>query len=143
MSLKKLTIRFKKMDGLFQDIHEAVKSKSILLDSPDSIHFDSLDTYRSFMTSNKANILSAISKLRPGSIYELATYLNRQPQHVLTDCRSLESHGFIKFIQEEVGRRALRPELTFNYDVIMVEAKGTMPLPVSEKSEEILRQAVG
>jgi predicted transcriptional regulator len=95
------------------------------------------------MTSNKTNILSAISKLKPGSVYELASFLNRQPQHVLSDCRSLESHGFIKLIQEEVGRKALRPELAFDYDVIMVEGKGTMPLAVSEKSERVLAQAVG
>jgi len=36
-------------------------------------------------------------------------FLNWIPQHVLADCRSLESHGFIKLIQEEVGRKALRP----------------------------------
>jgi predicted transcriptional regulator len=143
MSLKKLTIHFQEMDDLFQDINQAVGSKTSLVDSSDSINFDSLDTYRSFMTSNKTNILSAISKLKPGSVYELASFLNRQPQHVLADCRSLESHGFIKLIQEEVGRKALRPELAFDYDVIMVEGKGTMPLAVSEKSERVLAQAVG
>lgn len=98
MSLKKLTIHFQEIDGLFQDINQAINSKSSLVDSSDSINFDSLDTYRSFMTSNKANILSTISKLTPGSVYELANFLNRKPQHVLADCRSLESHGFIKLI---------------------------------------------
>lgn len=114
MSLKKLTIYFQEMDDFFQDINQAIESKSSLVDSSDSIHFDSLDTYRSFMTSNKTNILSAISKLKPGSVYELASFLNRQPQHVLSDCRSLESHGFIKLIQEKVSRKALRPELAFD-----------------------------
>jgi predicted transcriptional regulator len=142
MSLKKLTIHFQEMDDLFQDINQAIESKSSLVDSTDSISFDSLDSYRSFMTSNKTNILCAISKLKPGSVYELASFLNRRPQHVLADCRSLESHGFIRLIQEEVGRRNLRPEFTFDYDVIMVEGKGTMPLAVSEKSERVLAKAV-
>jgi predicted transcriptional regulator len=143
MSLKKLTIYFQDMNDLFQDVNQAIKSNSSLVGSSDSIYFDSLDTYRSFMTSNKTNILSAISKLKPSSVYELARFLNRQPQHVLADCRSLESHGFIKLIQEEVARKALRPVLAFEYDVIMVEGKGTMPLAVSENSERVLVQAIG
>lgn len=138
MSLKKLTIRFQSMDKLFQDIDQAIKSHSGLIDSPDSISFDSIDTYRSFMTSNKANILSAISKLKPSSVYELANYLNKQAQHVLADCRTLESCGFIKLVQVETGRRPLRPILVFDYDVIMVEGKGAMPLAVSEKSLQVL-----
>ncbi|PIP93529.1 MAG: hypothetical protein COW00_15165 [Bdellovibrio sp. CG12_big_fil_rev_8_21_14_0_65_39_13] len=93
------------------------------------------------MTSNKANVLSAISKLRPSSVYELASCLNRKPQHVLADCRSLESHGFVILIQEEAGRRPLRPELAFDYDVILVEGKGSLPLVISEKSEKVLTKA--
>ncbi len=142
MSLKKLTIHFQEMGDLFQDINQAIDSHSAFVDSPDVINFDSIDTYRSFMTSNKANILSAISKLKPGSVYELATYLNRQPQHVLADCRSLESHGFIKLIQEVGGRKPIRPELAFDYDVIMIEDKGSMPLAVSERSERVLADAI-
>lgn len=143
MSLKKLTIYFQSTDDLFKEINKGIESNSALVDSANSISFDSIDSYRSFMTSNKTNILSAISKLKPGSVYELATYLNRKSQHVLADCRSLESHGFIKLIQEKIGRKPLRPELSFAYDVIMVDAKGAMPLAVSEKSEKVLIQAVG
>ena len=143
MSLKKLTVQFQSVDDFFLNINKAIKANSALVDSIDSVYFDSIDTYRSFMTSNKANILTAISKLKPGSVYELATYLNRQPQHVLADCRSLESHGFIKLIQEETGRKPLRPELVFDYDVVLVEGQGTMPLAVSEKSAKVLARAVG
>lgn len=142
MSLRKLTIHFQKTDDLFQDINNAICSNSALTDSNDSIHFDSIDTYRSFMTSNKTNILSVISKLKPRSVYELANLLNRKPQHVLSDCRSLESHGFIKLIQDGSSRKALKPKLSFDYDVIMVEGKGTMPLAVSEKSLRVLSLAV-
>lgn len=104
MSLKKLTIHFQSLDDLFKDINDAIESEGNLVDSPESINFDSIKTYRAFMTSNKLNILSAISKLKPDSVYKLAGYLDRKPQHVLADCRSLESHGFIKLIQEEVGK---------------------------------------
>lgn len=143
MSLKKLTIHFQEMGDLFQEINGAIESHSTFVDSFESISFDSIDTYRSFMTSNKAYILSAISKLKPSSVYELASQLNRQPQHVLADCRALESRGFIKLTQAEGARKSIRPELTFEYDVIIVNDKVSMPLAVSEKSERILTQAVG
>lgn len=140
-SIKKLTIRFQHMDELFEDINKAIATEENLLDSPHCITFDSIHSYRSFMSSNRLYILSAISKLRPSSVYELAQLLKRRPQHVLADCRSLESHGFIKLEKEISRRRSLRPELSFDYDVIMVEDKSAMPLPVSEKSQQLLAAA--
>lgn len=141
MNLKKLNIHFIKTGELFRDINVAIEQNDALEDSEDIINFDTIDTYRSFMTSNKANILSAISKLKPSSVYELGTYLNRKAHHVLADCRALESHGFIKLVQEKHGRKPLRPALIFDYDVIMVEGNGTMPLAISEKSQQLLTQA--
>ena len=41
------------------------------------------------------------------------------------------------------SQKALRPELAFDCDVIMVEGKGTMPLAISEKSERVLFEALG
>src|SRR5690606_35336081 len=137
MSLKKLNIYFKNRKDFFEEIDNAIKERKALIDSYDSINFDSIDTYRSFMTSNKINILAAISKLRPASVYEMATYLNRKPQHVLSDCRSLESCGFIKLNPEPTGRRPLRPVLPFDHDVIMIQDNAAMPLAISEKSLKI------
>lgn len=142
MSLKKLTIHFQSIDDLFEDINNAIDVDETHVDSPRAIYFDSIKTYRAFMTSNKSQILNSISKMKPSSVYELAQYLERRPQHVLADCRSLESHGFISLIQEETGRRQLRPELTFEYDVILVEDKSAMPLAISEESERVLASAV-
>ncbi len=142
MSLKKLTICFQKLDDLFKEVNEAINVKGSVIDSEEMIFFDSIKTFRSFMTSNKSNILSVISKLKPTSVYELANYLDRKPQHVLSDCRSLESHGFIKLIQEEVGRKSLRPELVFDYDVILIDDKSSTPLTISEKSERIINDAI-
>ncbi len=142
MSLKKLTIHFQDLGDFFKDISSTIESSQNLVETPDSISFDSIQTYRSFMTSNKGHILSTVSKLRPNSVYKLANLLNRKPQHVLADCRSLESHGFINLIKEEAGRKQLRPELIFDYDVIFVDDNNSVPFAVSEKSEKVLAEAV-
>lgn len=42
MSLKKLTIHFQQVDDLFYDINQAIESRSALVDSADSINFDSI-----------------------------------------------------------------------------------------------------
>ena len=141
MSLKKLTIEFSSIDNLFRAVDNAIRTKKNLSTKFNSIQFDSIDTYRTFMTANKANILCAISKMKPSSVYELAKCLNRKPQHVLADCRSLESHGFIHLIQDKKGRKSVRPLLIFEYDVIMIDDKGSMPLALSEKSQRVLARA--
>lgn len=141
--LKKLIIHFQSIDDLFSEVTSAIESGEGSTDSYNSLNFDSLETYKSYMTSNKAEILSAISKLRPESVYKLAQHLNRRPQHVTADCNSLESHGFIKLIKEESGRRQIRPELVFDYDVIFAESGEAMPILVSEKSERVLAEAAG
>lgn len=93
---------------------------------------------------NKLQILRAISQIKPGSIYKLATYLGREPQHVLKDCRLLESLKFIKL--DEVnpnGRSALKPTLVFEYDVIKIYTQAfTQPFSVSEKAEKLLNQEI-
>ena len=142
MKLKKLMIRFQNIDKLFSDVDCAIKKKRSLSDATDILQFDSVETYRSFMTSNKMDILTAISRQQPDSIYQLALHLGRKPQHVTADCLSLESHGFIKLVKSDKARRPIRPELIFDYDVICIDSDRVNSIPVSKKSELVLRKAL-
>ena len=95
-------------------------------------------------TLNKLQILRAVSQLKPESIYGLATYLGRGPQHVLKDCRLLESLKFLSLEEFNVnGRSTLRPKLAFEYDVIKVHSKSFVrPFTVSEKAERLFNEEV-
>jgi predicted transcriptional regulator len=142
MSLKFLNIVFQEMNDLFAEIDKAIKSghgmdrrkKNILT-------FDSVKTFNTFMTVNRVQILRAISQFKPESIYQLATFLGREPQHVLKDCRFLESSKFIKLEKTKNVRNSLRPVLVFNFDVIKTNSPIIPPYAISEKAEKLLLNA--
>jgi predicted transcriptional regulator len=105
MKLKFLNIVFKESKDFFADIDRALKSgKGFNTRAANVLTFDSVKTFNNVMTVNKIQILRAISQSRPESVYQLAMILKREPQHVLKDCRQLESYKFIKLEDEKTIR---------------------------------------
>lgn len=139
MSLKFLNIIFQESKDFFADIDKAIKSgKGMNRRKENTLTFDSVKTFNNLMTINKVQILRAISQLRPESVYQLATFLGREPQHVLKDCRQLESYKFLKLEETNNGRNSLKPVLTFDYDVIKTDSPIISPYTISERSERLL-----
>lgn len=141
MSLKALNIIFKELDDLFSEMNEAIESNSELVEKKDTLTFDSPKTWRSFMSNQKLEILTAIARLHPESVYGLAKQLGRASQHVLKDCRELETFGFINLAETQSARNSLRPELKFDYDFVRVDMPVHTSLPISEESIRILDAA--
>lgn len=142
MKLKILNIHFRKLDDLFSEINSAINSKSPLIDKENEIYFDSLSTFQKFMSQNKLQILMAISRLKPESVYQLEKMVGRQYPHVLKDCRMLESFGFIRLIESSSAKKQLRPELVFNYDIIKVNSSIEEILLVSKESNQVLLNSI-
>lgn len=138
MKLKILNINFRKADDLFAQVDSALKNGASLIDKENELFFDTLGTFQKFMGQNKLQILMAISRLKPESVYQLEKMVGRQYPHVLKDCRMLESFGFIRLVESEGAKRQLRPELIFNYDLIRVNAKLEEILLISERSNQML-----
>lgn len=139
MKLKFLNIVFKATDELFKDINKTLNSgKGMNTRAENILIFDSVKTFNNVMTVNKIQILRAISQLRPESVYQLAISLGREPQHVLKDCRQLESYKFIKLEKTNSGRNSIRPVLTFEYDIIKTDSPIISPYTISERSERLL-----
>lgn len=139
MKLKFLNIVFKESKDFFADIDQAIKSgKGLNTRTEKVLTFDSVKTFNNVITVNKIQILRAISQLRPESVYQLAMLLNREPHHVLKDCRQLEAYKFINLEATDSGRSSLRPVLTFNYDVIKTDSSIISPYTISERSERLL-----
>ena len=112
-----------------------------MIDEANELFFDSEKTFMKFMSQNKQQILKAISRLRPESVYQLAKLVSREYPHVLKDCRVLESFGFINLVEAEGAKRQLMPELVFNYDIIKVNAPNPDMMElinISEQSNRIL-----
>lgn len=144
MIFKYLNIQFSEMNNIFQSVDQAIKSgKGFSPSLKNTLIFDSEKTFNTVMTVNKIQILRAISQLAPKSIYQLATILKREPQHVLKDCRQLEFYKFINLEKSQDTRNSIRPVLAFDYDIIKTSSALISPYTISAKSESILLGQLG
>ena len=139
--LKVLNIIFSSNEDFMNDLKGALSGNK-LVGASDSISFDSFETFKRVMTSNKIEILMAIARLRPESINQLAKFINREFPHVLKDCRSLETLGFIKLIDSDGAKKQFAPRLIFDYDVIRVQSKFEKFLPITQESNNILKKSM-
>ncbi len=121
MSNKTMTVTFKGLVDLEKDLLGVLKKKTPKVQTKDVVYFDSIASFRSFMTLQKIEILTLIATAEPKSIYELTQMLDRGLAPVQKDCQMLESAGFIKFAKEKGGRGSLKPKLVFDYNRIVVQ----------------------
>ena len=141
MKLKVLSIRFQALDSQFDEVRKAFEGKCEGMNAKSELVFDSPKTWRNFMSHQKLEILTHISKERPSNVYQLAKSLGRPPQHVLKDARALEFFGFIKLEETGKNRKSLRPVLSFSYDLISVENPVGLSFPISDSALKILKES--
>lgn len=118
---KALKVKFKNLDLWEKELLDLPKTKKGFIQPKDVIFFDSLNSFRNFMTLQKLEILTIIASAKPKSVYELAKMVDRALGPVQNDCYILESVGFIVFEKQKTGRKTIAPKLKFNYDRIIVE----------------------
>jgi predicted transcriptional regulator len=142
MSLKILNINFTNREDFLYEIRGALfEGKEIENTKEDEISFDNVETFKRVISQNKLQILMAISRLKPESIYQLEKFVNRKYPHVLKDCRQLESLGFIKLIESEGAKKQLHPKLIFDYDLIRVKSEIEEVFAISEVSNQVLLES--
>jgi len=116
-----MTVEFKSLETLENELLSLPGVKRQRVQPKSTVYFDSLASFRSFLTIQKLEILTLIASTKPKSIYELSKILNRSIAPVQKDCQSLEAAGFIELDRDPSGRGALTPRLVFDYDRIRVK----------------------
>jgi predicted transcriptional regulator len=116
-----LIVEFKDLSSLEEDLLSLPKNKTQKLQPKNIVYFDSLASFRNFMTLQKIEILTLVAEEKPKSVYELSKMLNRAIAPVQKDCQMLEAAGFIVFEKEVGGRGTMTPRLVFPYHSIMVK----------------------
>lgn len=116
-----LTVAFRGLKDIERDLLALPKNKAPKLQNKTIVYFDSLGSFRSFMTIQKLEILALVAETKPKSIYELAKMLGRSIAPVQKDCQVLGAAGFIVFEKEKGGRGTLKPKLAFPYYCILVK----------------------
>ena len=119
-SKKAIHIHFKGLEVLRKELLDLPKKKTTYIQPKNVIFFDSINSFRNFMTLQKVELLVLIANSQPKSIYELSKMVGRALGPVQNDCQSLAGTGFIELQKQKSGRGSLRPKLTFNYDHIIV-----------------------
>lgn len=117
---KTMTVAFRSLREIEDDLLSLPKTKTAKIQPKNLVYFDSLSSFRNFMTIQKLEILTLVANAKPKSIYELAKMLNRAIAPVQKDCQMLEAVGFINFDKEKGGRGNLVPKLAFEYNRILV-----------------------
>ncbi len=139
MKLVTLDINFKNLDNFFKEIdQEIIENRESSKRKKYFMTFDSVKSFHNSLTTNKIQILRIISQFKPESVYQLANMIEREANHVLNDCRYLESLGFIKLEKTKSGRRSLKPVLSFDYDIILADSPVVSPYVISKKAESLL-----
>lgn len=124
VKIKALKVTFESLEDFASRsrkiMEDAVKNKKKAIQKKDTLIWSSVESYQQFMSDQKYTILAAIYKYKPNSVYQLAKILNRAQQNVARDCNLLEGHGFIVFNESEDGRKLKAPQLSFDYNAIMI-----------------------
>ena len=78
-------------------------------------HFTSLEAARQVLTPKRLELLRAIRRESPGSLYGLARLLGRDVKNVQEDVRALAQHGLVslKHTRNASGRRVAVPRVRF------------------------------
>jgi predicted transcriptional regulator len=118
---KTMTVEFKSLREFEQDLLSLFKDRNPKIQPKNVVYFDSIGSFRGFMTLQKLEILTLIADAEPKSIYELAKMLNRAIAPVQKDCQMLEGSRFIILKKEKGGRGTVTPRLAFQYDRILVK----------------------
>ena len=118
---KAMIVSFKDLDDLEKDLLSLGKMKTSHVQSKHTVYFDSIASFRNFMTLQKLEILTMIAFEKPKSIYELTQMLDRGLAPVQKECQMLEKAGFIRLEREKAGRGSIKPRLSFDYDRIVVQ----------------------
>jgi predicted transcriptional regulator len=115
-----LEVHFQTLGDFKKEVTKALSKKMPTIQRKNHIMFDTVASFRSFMTIQKIELLTTIAVLKPSSIYELAKLVDRDFAAVLRDCTGLSSTGFINLKEMNDPKGTKVPQLKFRYGGIAV-----------------------
>jgi predicted transcriptional regulator len=89
----------------------------------DEMICDSMASMLKLMSKSRFEVFAAIVEHRPGSLFDLARALEKDPGNVLRDAKSLEALGLIRLVPVKGERERLKPDALFDKIVFEFEPK--------------------
>jgi predicted transcriptional regulator len=115
-----LEVRFQAFGDFKKEVTKALAKRTRLIQQKNQIIFDTVASFRNFMSIQKIELLTAIAIQKPSSIYSLAKLVDRDFAAVLRDCTGLAAMGFINLKEANDAKRTKIPQLRFNYGGIII-----------------------
>ena len=108
IEVKSVEDTLKEVKGVMEKIKEgkSVKKKK-------SISFNNIDTMRKVLTNRRLELIKAIKKYKPKSIYQLAKIVKRDSKSVNTDLKILSNLGMMDLKSKEKGRENIVPSVDY------------------------------
>ena len=115
-----LEVHFQAFGDFKKEVTKSLAKRVPSIQPKNHIVFDSVASFRNFMTMQKIELLTAIAGQKPSSIYELAKLVDRDFAAVLRDCIGLEGTGFITLKEVNNAKGTKMPRLRFSYVGIVI-----------------------
>ena len=121
MKVKNIKITIKDRRQVLHEFAEALSKarKGGSIEKRDELSFNSLETLRSILTGKRIELLKIIKQKKPGSLYELAHFAQRDLKSVNTDIKVLSSLGLVSLEEIHDARKKMKPIVEF--DMLNVE----------------------
>jgi len=121
MRVRDIRISIKTKEDLFNEVKGVWErlEKGEQVKKHEGISFENIEAMRKILSEERLRILKTIKKQHPGSIYELAKFLNRDIKNTFDDVQFLARIGLIELKKTKEGREKTVPKV--NYDRILLE----------------------
>lgn len=115
MKVKNIIIEVKSIEETLNEAKEVMEKlkKGQLVKKKESVSFNNVDVMRKVLTNKRLELIKAIKKYKPKSIYELAKIVNRDSKSVNVDLKILNNLGMVDLKSTERGRENIVPSVDY------------------------------
>lgn len=121
MKVRNIKIEIKSTEDSLNEFKDYWKNieKGEKVEKKEALYFESLNVLRSVLTTKRIELLKAIAKHKPKSIYELSKIVNRDLKNVNEDVKLLSELGLLELKKSKTDKERIEPVV--EYDRIMIE----------------------
>ncbi|MBI1935841.1 hypothetical protein HYS31_05360 [Candidatus Woesearchaeota archaeon] len=115
MKIKNIAVEIKSVEDTLKEakgVMEKLKEgKSV--SKKESISFSNIDIMRKALTNKRLELIKAIKRYKPKSIYQLAKIVERDSKSVNADLKLLNNLGMVDLKPQERGRENIVPRVEY------------------------------
>ena len=115
MKVKNIVVEVKSIEDTLKEVKEVMGKikEGKLVKKKESISFNNIDVMRKVLTNKRLELIKAIKKHKPKSIYELAKMVKRDSKSVNVDLKILSNLGMVDLKSKERGRENIVPSVDY------------------------------